>query len=185
VVFVPRGPAPHPSPEQQERLALERVARGHEVVLELDHERVDVDLVAVERELARLADRVTLGVELAEADARALMSLGAGRLIEHHEAGAPFGVTEEADSRLESLIARRQLANLRVALRELTLDGATRLQNEPVGQIDTSGGRGDEDERPHEPGAERAHGRFLDGTWGRLSSPNIWSDATAGNSGRT
>src|SRR5215470_10421432 len=37
--------------KEQERLALERVARDHEVVLELDHERVDVDLVAVQHEL--------------------------------------------------------------------------------------------------------------------------------------
>src|SRR5207245_2236910 len=66
-------------PEQQEGLALERVAGGHEVVLELDHERVDVDLVALERHLARLADRVTLRVELGEADPRARMSLGAER----------------------------------------------------------------------------------------------------------
>src|SRR5882724_3137437 len=52
--------------EEQQGLALERVAGGHEVVLELDDERVDVDLVTVERELPRLADRVALGIELGD-----------------------------------------------------------------------------------------------------------------------
>src|SRR6266566_818562 len=97
-------------PEQQEGLALERVAGGHEVVLELDH-----------------------------------------------EAGAPLGVTQQPHGRFEGLIARGQLADLRVSLGELTLDGASGLQHQPVGQIDASGRGGDEDERPHEPGAERAH----------------------------
>src|SRR5437870_6302000 len=104
-------------PEQQEGLALERIAGGHEVVLELDHERVDVDLVALERHLARLADRVALRVELGEADTRARMSLGARSLVEDHEAGAPLGVTQEPHSRFEGLIARGQLADLRASLR--------------------------------------------------------------------
>src|SRR5207249_1776622 len=110
------------SPEQQERLALERVASGHEVVLELDHERVDVDLVALQRQLARLADRVALRVELGEADACTRVPLGAGSLVEHYESGASLGVTQEPHGRLEGLIARGQLADLRVSLSELTLD---------------------------------------------------------------
>ena len=65
--------------------------------------------------------------------------------------------TQEPHSRFEGLIARGQLADLRVSLGELTLDGASGLQHQPVGQIDASGRGGDEDERPHEPGAERAH----------------------------
>src|SRR5262252_841207 len=61
------------APEEQQRLALERVAGHHEIVLELDHERVDVDLIAVEHELARLADRVALRAELGEHDERPQM----------------------------------------------------------------------------------------------------------------
>src|SRR2546427_7502538 len=103
-------------PEEQQRLALERVAGGHERVLELDDERVDVDLVAVERELTRLADRITLGVELREPHARPQVTFGAGRLVQHHESGTPLRVSEESDRRLEGLVARRQGADLGVAL---------------------------------------------------------------------
>src|SRR4029450_4345930 len=60
------GPPPigEDAPEQQERLALERVAAHHRRVLELDDQRVYVDLVALEHELARLADRVGPAVRL-------------------------------------------------------------------------------------------------------------------------
>src|SRR6266511_398312 len=68
--------------EEQQRLALERVASSHEVVLELDDERVDVDLVAVEQELPGLADGVTLGVELGEPDARPDLAPGLGPLVQ-------------------------------------------------------------------------------------------------------
>src|SRR5262245_3824033 len=83
------------SPEEQERLALERVAAHHRGVLELDDQRVDVDLVALEQELARLADWIALAVELGESDARARMAAGDDHLIEHHEPGAPLRVPEE------------------------------------------------------------------------------------------
>src|SRR2546428_1307296 len=91
-------------PEEQQRLALEGVAGGHERILELDDERVDVDLVAVERELPGLTDGVTLGVDLGEPDARPYVPLGAGPLVQHHESGAPLRVSEEPDGRLEGLV---------------------------------------------------------------------------------
>src|SRR3989449_9015014 len=80
-----RGPAAvgEDPPEEQQRLALERVAGGHERVLELDDERVDVDLVAVERELPGLADAVTLGVDLGEPDATPELPPGAACLVQH------------------------------------------------------------------------------------------------------
>jgi hypothetical protein len=101
------------------------------------------------------------------------MALGTGKLVEHHESGAALGVPQQPDRRLQGLIARRQIADLCVALGELALHGAPRLQHEPVGQIHATGGRGDEDEPPDEPGAERAHGRSFDGTTGGVDYFNI------------
>src|SRR5215510_10852333 len=83
--------------EEQERLALERVAGHHEIVLELDHQRVDVDLVAVERELARLADRIALRVELGEPQARARMAIGSLCLIQHDEPGTALRVSKQSN----------------------------------------------------------------------------------------
>src|SRR5262247_506818 len=109
------------APEEQERLALERVAGHHEIVLELDHERVDVDLVAVERELARLADRITLRVELGEPDARPRMAFGTLCLIQHDQPGAALGVTQKPDGGLERLIALGERTDLCLFLGKLAL----------------------------------------------------------------
>src|SRR5690242_12964195 len=160
--------------EEQERLALERVARDHEVVVELDHERVDVDLVTVEHELARLADRIALRIELGETDPRPLLAFGARGLIQHHEPGASLGVAEEPDGRFEGLIALRERADLRVALLELALQRAARRQDHAVSQVHAASRRGDEDQRP-----EDSHGRSLDGTRARgyrhdVFSTNLW-----------
>src|SRR5258705_4733210 len=146
--FAFRGPLAvgEDPPEEQQRLALERVARDHEVVFELDHQRVDVDFVAVERELARLADRIALGVELGEPDAGPLMTFGTGGLIQHDETGAPLGVTQEPDGGFEGLLALGERADLRVALLELALHRAARREDHSIGQIDTARRRGDEDQ---------------------------------------
>src|SRR5213593_809293 len=146
-------------PEEQQRLALEGVAGGHERILELDDERVDVDLVAVERELPGLTDGITLGVDLGEPDARPGVPLGAGPLVQHHESGAPLRVSEEPDGRLEGLVPLRQAADLRVALRQLPLDRSSRGQDHPVRQVDASRARGDEEQRPDEHRVGSAHGR--------------------------
>src|SRR5215470_9653299 len=148
------------SPEQQQRLALERVAGHDEIVLELDHERVDVDLVTIERELTRLADRIALGVELGESHARPRMPLGAGSLVEHDEPGAALGIAQESNGGLERLIALGEGADLRVPLGELPLHLAARRQHHPVGEIDACGRGGHEHQGPEKP-----HGRSLDRTW--------------------
>src|SRR5258707_1023651 len=115
--------------------------------------------LAVQRELARLADRIALGVELGKPDAGPLMTFGTGGLIQHDETGAPLGVTQEPDGGFEGLIALGERADLRVALLELALHRAARREDHSIGQIDTARRRGDEDQRPDE-----SHGRSLDGT---------------------
>src|SRR2546428_11171025 len=161
-----RGPAAvgEDPPEQQQRLALEGVAGDHGRVLELDDERVDVDLVAVERELPGLADGVALGVELGESHARPDVPLGAGPLVQHHDPGAPLRVPEEPNGGLEGLVPLGQGADLSVALRQLALERPSRRQYHPVRQLDADRARGDKEQQPEEPGAEDAHGVWLDGT---------------------
>src|SRR5262245_37668818 len=145
--------------EEQERLALERVAGHHEIVLELDHQRVDVDLVAVERELARLTDGIALRVELGEPHARARMALGAGGLIQHDEPRPALGVAQQPNRGLERLIALGERADLRVLLRELALHLAAGRQDNAVRQIDAPRRGRDEDQGP-----EVLHGLSFDRT---------------------
>ena len=66
------------APEEEQGAPLERIARGDELVLELDHQRVDVDLVAGDGELPRLAQRLPAWIELAEPEAGDEMTLGPG-----------------------------------------------------------------------------------------------------------
>src|SRR5688572_21812743 len=155
------------APEQQQRLALERVPRRHEVVLELDDERVDVDLLALERELARLPDGVALGVELGEPHPRLHVPLGAGPLIQHHESCPPLGVPEEPDGGFEGLVPLGQGADLGVALRDLPLERPSRSQHHLIRQVDAARTRSDEDQRPE----DRACTHGCDGTPGGADLP--------------
>jgi len=115
------------------RSPLERVAGADGGALELDHERVDIDLVAGDGDLPRLADGLAAGIDLAEPEAGQQVPVRAGRLVQHLETGAALGVAKEADGRLQRLGMLAEHPNLRIPVRECALHLAARGEDQAVG----------------------------------------------------
>src|ERR1019366_5732939 len=154
-IFGPHGAGEDP-PEQHQRPALDRVALLDEVVVELDHQGVKIDLLPRQRQLSRRIDRLACVVNLGEPDGGLQAPLLVLRLSQNLHPRPAVDALQNLQVGFQALFLLFEFENGPFLFADLFLQRQPRLDHQFIRQIDAGGGESNQ----HDGHGKRPYGEM-------------------------